>query len=85
MSARRISDKPINIPANASFLEFERTDGDSRTWPTNITPVVDAEGHVNYMQHVDVQSSHAVRWRIASGQAAAVALDLPRECFLKLK
>lgn len=79
MSARRISDKPISVPENATFLDFERTDGDPRTWPTNTTPIVDDEGHVNFMQPVDIESSSAVRWRIGAGQGAAVALDRPSE------
>ncbi|KAF9466099.1 hypothetical protein BDZ94DRAFT_1158717 [Collybia nuda] len=77
MSARRISDKPVSVPENATFLEFERSDGDRRTWPTNTTPIVDSEGHVNFMQPVDLESSSAIRWRIGAGQGAAVALERP--------
>lgn len=81
MSARRISDKPVIVPENATFLEFERSDGDRRTWPTNTTPIVDSEGHVNFMQPVDLDSSSAIRWRIGAGQGAAVALERPGESF----
>jgi hypothetical protein len=38
------------LPPNPEFLDFERTDGDAKQWPTNTNEVVDGGGDVNYMK-----------------------------------
>jgi hypothetical protein len=77
MSARRITDKGFTLPENPHFLEFERSDGDPRLWPTNTVRSIDGDGHVNFMQYVDIDAPAAIRWRVAAGQGAAIALELP--------
>ncbi|RDB20827.1 hypothetical protein Hypma_012012 [Hypsizygus marmoreus] len=77
MSARRISEKQISIPENAHFLDFERSDGDPKSWPTNTTRIVDEEGHVNFMQPLTINDPASVRWRIGVAQGIAAALKLP--------
>jgi hypothetical protein len=77
MSSRRVSDKAMNLPDNPHFLQFERSDGDPRTWPQSTIRSIDGDGHVNFMQHVDIDASSAIRWRVTVGQGAAIALELP--------
>jgi hypothetical protein len=77
MSSRRISDKGVALPDNPHFLEFERSDGDSRTWPSNTTQIVDGDGHVNFMQYVEIDALAAIKWRRGAGKGAATALELP--------
>ena len=84
MSARRISEKGALLPENPHFLEFERTDGDPTFWPANTTRVVDADGHVNFMQHIDIDSPLSVKWRVAVAQGVALGLELPRESYYEL-
>lgn len=77
MSSRRVSEKFFSLPESSHFLEFQRSDGDPRTWPSHTTRSIDSDGHVNFMQYVDIDASYAVRWRVAAGKAAAAALELP--------
>jgi hypothetical protein len=77
MSSRRIADKGVTLPDNPHFLEFERSDGDSRTWPANTTQTVDGDGHVNFMQYVEIEAVSAIKWRLGAGKGAATALELP--------
>lgn len=79
MSARRISDKHGAIPQNPHFLQFERSDGDPRTWPTNTAQVIDREGHVNFMRPLGLDHPATIRWRIGVAQGLATALKLPGE------
>ncbi|ESK96515.1 proteophosphoglycan ppg4 [Moniliophthora roreri MCA 2997] len=65
------------LPANPTFKEFERSDGDPSTWPTNTDRIIDSDGHVNYMQHLDVDHSLAIKWRVGTGEALAKALKWP--------
>jgi hypothetical protein len=81
MSSRRISDKATSIPDDTHFLEFERSDGDARTWPPNTTRSIGEDGHVNFMEYVDIDAPAAVRWRVAVGHGAAIALELPSVSF----
>lgn len=79
MSARRVSDKPLALPANPHYIEFERSDGDSRTWPTNTEPVLDEEGSLNFMERLGPENPSTVRWRLQVAQGLAIALKLPGE------
>ena len=77
MSARRVSEKPFVIPSNAHFLDFERSDGDSSRWPSDITQIIDGEGQVNFMKPVGLDETPAVKWRLGVAQGLAIALKLP--------
>lgn len=67
------------LPENPTFIEFIRSDGDERLWPTNTTYVVDHEGHVNFMQPLDLDSSVVIQWRVSVGNALAIELEMPGE------
>lgn len=73
MASRRLAEVPVDIPSNANVLHFQRTDGDSSLWPTNTTRIVDHEGQVNYMQHLDLDTPTALKWRL--NVARAIAID----------
>jgi hypothetical protein len=77
MSARRQYSDKHALPANPTWIEFERSDGDENTWPSNTTCVVDHEGHVNFMLPLEASESVCVKWRIEVGAAVAAALRLP--------
>jgi hypothetical protein len=51
------------LPPNPEFLEFERTDGDAKQWPTNTKEVVDGDGQVNYMKPLGPEDSSDIHWR----------------------
>ncbi|KAJ7782034.1 hypothetical protein DFH07DRAFT_728887 [Mycena maculata] len=75
MSHRSHSTKHA-LPANPSWVDFPRSDGDPRLWPTNTTREVDEEGCVNYMQPVDLDEPLSIKWRMGVGDAISVALQL---------
>ena len=79
---RNINTKDVALPPDPSWITFEDTDGDSRRWPTNTTPVVDAEGQVNYMAPLDIDHPAAIKWRIICGASIAEIMKYPdyREC-----
>ncbi|KAF8809462.1 hypothetical protein BYT27DRAFT_7162823 [Phlegmacium glaucopus] len=75
MSARRVAvDAKSEEPANPTYIDFPRGDGQPSTWPTNTTRIVDSEGQVNFFDPLPVSHSQAIRWRIAV--ASAIANDL---------
>ena len=75
MSARRpANDTKFEEPANPTYIDFPRGDGNSSTWPINTTRSVDSEGQVNFFDHVPLAHSHSVRWRMLV--ASAIAIDL---------
>ncbi|KAF5350260.1 hypothetical protein D9758_007792 [Tetrapyrgos nigripes] len=67
------------LPANPIFVSFERSDGDSSTWPRNTEKIVDHEGHVNYMNPVSIEMGMGIKWRVQVGEALANALKWPKE------
>jgi hypothetical protein len=67
----------LKIPANPVYIDFPWSDGDSRTWPSNIQYVVDNEGQVNYMKELEIDHPIALKWRLIVGKA--LALDMGRE------
>ncbi|KAF8074836.1 hypothetical protein FPV67DRAFT_1575013 [Lyophyllum atratum] len=77
MSARRISSKDVGLPKDPHFLDFVRSDGDPSHWPKNTTEIVDKAGEVNFMQPVDIDHAHAIRWRVGAAQGIAIAAKLP--------
>ncbi|GLB41941.1 putative transcription-silencing protein Clr2 [Lyophyllum shimeji] len=76
MSARRVSDKTVELPKNPIYIEFERSDGDASQWPRNTTRIVDKDGEVNYMQPLDLDSAPALKWRMGTAQGIAVATNM---------
>lgn len=68
---RSLNTKDGVLPPNPEWITFEDTDGDVRRWPTNTTPVLDAEGHVNYMLPLDVDHPNSIKWRMISGASIA--------------
>ncbi len=76
MSIRKASTKHT-LPANPSWLEFTRSDGNKSLWPTNTQRVVDHEGHVNYMRPAGLDESLCIDWRKKVGLAVARALNMP--------
>ncbi len=77
MASRRLGDGPINIPANATVIEFKRTDGNSRSWPANTTRAVDGDGQVNYMRYLDLDAPTSVKWRLQVARAVALDKGMP--------
>jgi hypothetical protein len=67
------------IPANPTFIDFPRSDGDSSKWPTNTTPHIDSEGHVNFMRQAALDESLSIKWRVEVGAALASKLNMARE------
>ena len=76
MSNRGLSNKHV-LPANPTWIEFERSDGDQNLWPRNTTKVVDQESHVNYMRVAPLDDYISIKWRVEVGKALAGFMDLP--------
>ena len=77
MASRRLAETAPNVSSNLSVLEFKRTDGDSRTWPTNTTRIVDSSKQVNYMRYLDLDSPTSVKWRLNVARAIAMDKGMP--------
>jgi hypothetical protein len=76
-NSRRLGQPAITFGPDTVFLDFPRTDGDESRWPTNITPVVDVDSQVNFMEPLDVdESAQARKWRAAIGKAIATKLEM---------
>src|SRR6266849_1102892 len=73
MTSRNIAGGHV-LPPNPEFLEFERTDGDVKQWPTNTKEVVDGDGHVNYMKPLGPDDSSNIHWRSQVAMKAAERL-----------
>ncbi|RXW23895.1 hypothetical protein EST38_g1976 [Candolleomyces aberdarensis] len=67
----------LRIPANPVYIDFPRTDGDPRTWPTNIQYAEDNEGQINWMKELELDHPIAIKWRLVVGKA--LAMDMGRE------
>ena len=65
------------LPPNPEFLDFERTDGDAKQWPTNTKEVVDNAGDVNYMKPLGSDDSSDVHWRCQVAMKVAERLGKP--------
>lgn len=65
------------LPPNPEFLDFERTDGDAKKWPTNTNPVVDTDGNVNYMKPLGPDDSSDIYWRCQIASKVAERLGKP--------
>ena len=77
MSVRQIGKGAAQIPSNAELLEFPRTDGRKKEWPSNTEKVVDSAGAVNYMSAQTIDNAPSPIWRKNAGQKVAAALKLP--------
>ncbi|KAI0075301.1 hypothetical protein K474DRAFT_1664349 [Panus rudis PR-1116 ss-1] len=76
MSVRRIA-TTHTLPPNPHWLEFPRSDGSKKQWPTNTQKIVDPQGHVNFMRPVGIDESLCIHWRRQAGIAVAKAMGLP--------
>jgi hypothetical protein len=65
------------LPPNPEFLDFERTDGDAKQWPTNTREVVDADGNVNYMKPLGPDEGSSINWRYQIAMKVAEKLGRP--------
>lgn len=65
------------LPPNPEFLDFERTDGDAKQWPTNTKEVVDADGNVNYMKPIGPDDGQSIHWRCQIAMKIAERLGRP--------
>ncbi|KAK0214792.1 hypothetical protein IW262DRAFT_1277891 [Armillaria fumosa] len=77
MSARRQHSDKHTLPANPTYRTIEFSDGNPSLWPRNTTEIVDQDGHVNFMQPIDLDIPIAIRWRVALGAAVANAMNWP--------
>ena len=66
------------LPLNPEFLDFERTDGDAKQWPSNTKEVIDADGNVNYMKPIGPDDSPSIHWRSQIAMKIAERLGKPR-------
>lgn len=71
------------LPSSPEFLEFERTDGDAKQWPTNTKEVVDSDGQVNYMKPLGPNDSSDIHWRCQIAMKAAERMGKPRTCLFR--
>ena len=76
MSSRNVASGHA-LPANPVFLDFEKSDGDTKQWPTNTKEVVNAEGQVNYMKPLGLEESSNIHWRCQIAMKVAERLGRP--------
>jgi|SRR6267154_4489272 len=70
------------LPPNPEFLDFERTDGDAKQWPTNTKEVVGGDGQVNYMKPLGPDDSSDIHWRCQVAIKVAERLGKPCTCLI---
>jgi hypothetical protein len=71
------------LPPNPEYLDFPRTDGDAKQWPTNTKEVVDAEGNVNYMKPLGTDDGSSVHWRSQIAMKVAERLGKPCKSLIR--
>ena len=71
---RSLNTKDGALPPDPEWITFDDTDGDVRRWPTNTSPVLDSDGHVNCMLPLDVDHPASIKWRIICGASIAEVL-----------
>ncbi len=80
MSVRRsLNGRQHAIPAEVTWIEFPRTDGDPKQWPRNTNEVIGKDGHVNFMRPMGIDESTGVLWRKVVGKYVAQKLGEPGE------
>ncbi len=77
MSARRHHSDKHTLPANPTYRTIDYSDGREELWPRNTTEIVDQDGHVNFMEPIELDIPIAIRWRVALGAAVANAMNWP--------
>lgn len=82
MSTRSVA-SGHTLPPNPEFLDFDRTDGDAKQWPTNTKEVVDADGNVNYMKPLGPDDSSDIHWRCQIAMKVAERQGKPRTSLLR--
>ena len=77
MSVHRVAaDTRLEEPANPTYIDFPRSDGNPTTWPTNTTRIVDSEDQINFFDYVPLTHSQSVRWRMVVASAIAIELQM---------
>ncbi|KAG7445019.1 uncharacterized protein BT62DRAFT_970236 [Guyanagaster necrorhizus] len=77
MSARRQYSDKHTLPENPTYRTIDYSDGKEDHWPRNTTEVVDEDGHVNFMQPIELDNSIAIRWRASIGASVANSMKWP--------
>ncbi|KAK0202550.1 hypothetical protein DFS33DRAFT_1341073 [Desarmillaria ectypa] len=77
MSARRQCSDKRALPANPTYRTIDCSDGREELWPHNTTEIADEDGHVNFMQPIELDNSIAIRWRVSLGASVANAMNWP--------
>ncbi|TFK63002.1 hypothetical protein BDN72DRAFT_827027 [Pluteus cervinus] len=70
------------LPANPTYVEFPRTDGNQALWPTHTTKIVDSDGQVNFMLHLGLDSPISIKWRVQVGKAVALDMNMPEGTYV---
>jgi hypothetical protein len=65
------------IAADARFLTFPVTDGDSSRRPENLKPPPVSAREVNWHRTMTMEEKYACRWRNLIGQGIAKLLEKP--------
>ncbi|KAI0654041.1 hypothetical protein C8Q70DRAFT_1142512 [Cubamyces menziesii] len=65
------------LPANPTWIEFPRSDGDANILPKNTKQIVDSDGQVNFMRPVPLDEALAIGWRVSVGTQLAIRMGLP--------
>ncbi|KAF8269802.1 hypothetical protein EI94DRAFT_1724363 [Lactarius quietus] len=65
------------LPANPVYLEFGKSDGDTKQLPANTKEVVDADGQVNYMKLLTLDDSSNIHWRTQIAMKVAERMGKP--------
>ena len=65
------------LPANPTWIEFPRSDGDASILPKNTKQIIDSDGQVNFMRPVPLDEALAIGWRVSVGTQLAIRMGLP--------
>ncbi|KAN0130944.1 hypothetical protein V8E53_011322 [Lactarius tabidus] len=65
------------LPPNPVYLEFGKSDGDTKQLPTNNREVVDTDGQVNYMKFLALDDSSNIHWRCQVAMKVAERIGKP--------
>ncbi|KAH9004752.1 hypothetical protein EDB86DRAFT_3240635 [Lactarius hatsudake] len=65
------------LPPDPVYLDFGKSDGDTKQLPTNTKEVVGADGQVNYMKPLELDDSSNIHWRSQVALKIAERLGRP--------
>ncbi|KAH9072082.1 hypothetical protein EDB83DRAFT_2220334 [Lactarius deliciosus] len=65
------------LPPDPVYLDFGKSDGDTKQLPTNTKEVVGADGQVNYMKPLELDDSSNIHWRSQVAMKIAERLGRP--------